>query len=67
MTKEWLVWFFAQRPYRASVLILKDNTKVPVAKPEHIGFNLNNTIRLCHDGGMGLQTLEIEDIVEVRQ
>lgn len=67
MTKEWLQWFFAQKPYRASMLILMDGTKVPIAKPEHIGFNINDTIRICQDKGMGMQTVEIADIVEIRQ
>lgn len=49
------------------MLILMDGTKVPIAKPEHIGFNINDTIRICQDKGMGMQTVEIADIVEIRQ
>lgn len=67
MTKEWLQWFFAQRPYRASMLILKDNSRITVEKPENIGFNLNDTVRVCDKSGAMMQTIEVKDIVEIRQ
>jgi hypothetical protein len=71
VNSEFLQWFFAQKPFRPSRLVMKDNAEVTIINPVMVGFNPNGTIRVLQgkDQGMGTycETYEIANIVEIRQ
>jgi hypothetical protein len=67
LTEEFLKWFLEQRPFRKSRLIMKNNIEYFIERPEYITFNLNNTICLGPDKGFGRQTINLDDIMEIRQ
>lgn len=67
MTKEFLEWFLAQKPFRKSRLILNNNLEHFIDKPEYVLFNTNNTICLGPDLGFGRKTISLDDIEEIRQ
>ena len=70
MTSEFLQWFLAQKPFRKCRLAMKDGTEEPIISPEHIGFNDTNTIRIVRSKGLyglGVETIDLQDIMEIRQ
>ena len=67
MTAEFLRWFLAQKPFRKSRLVMKNNFERCIDKPEHVYFTDNGKILVGPDLGLGRVTVDLEDIEEIRQ
>jgi len=68
MTSEFLAWFLAQKTSRVKFrLVMKHDFERVIEKPEHVTILDNGKILIGPDLGMGRLTVDLDDVVEIRQ